>query len=131
MRVLWALTGRAPRLERVAAEELMCDATVVPLVFDGGRVVEVGDETTRFSPKVRRAIIARDQGCRAPGCRMPAQWTDIHHIVPGVGSSADDGVLHCRADHRRAHRQRWKITLHPDGTVEYRIRGRTYLSRPP
>ncbi|HVL88643.1 MAG TPA: DUF222 domain-containing protein [Actinomycetota bacterium] len=131
MRVLWALTGRAPRLSRVAAEETMCDATIVPVVFDRGRVVDVGDETTRFSPKVRRAIIARDQGCRAPGCRMPAKWSDVHHIVPGVGSTADDGILLCRADHRRAHRQRWKITLHTDGSIAYRIRGRTYLSLPP
>jgi hypothetical protein len=129
--LLWGLIGRNPKLTRVATEELLCDATIIPIITQQGRVTHVGDEAPRFSLKTRRGIIARDQGCRAPGCHAPVQHSDIHHIKPGHGNTTDDGVLHCRKDHRRAHRQNWTITLLPNGDVQYVIRGRTYLTRPP
>jgi hypothetical protein len=70
-KVLWSLAGRPARLTPLATEALMCDADVIPLVFDGGRPVAVGDASAAISSKVRSALIARDGGCRFPGCRAP------------------------------------------------------------
>jgi hypothetical protein len=78
MSVLWPLAGRPARLTSVASESLLCDASVVPVLFDRGRPVAVGDASSTITGKVRTALIARDGGCRFPGCGAPAAWCDVH-----------------------------------------------------
>jgi len=36
-RILWGLPGRAPRLSHTATEELLCDADIQTVIFDGAR----------------------------------------------------------------------------------------------
>jgi hypothetical protein len=130
LRLLWSLAGPSPRLSGVAAETLLCDPTVVPVVFDGAQPVAVGDAATPVSGKVRTALVARDGGCRFPGCGAPASWCDAHHVVPGRGRQVTDLVLLCRRCHRRAHRHRWRIRFRDDGAIDFTRRGRTYTSHP-
>jgi hypothetical protein len=111
----------------------MCDATYVPVIFDGSRPVAVGDATAPISPKMRTALIARDGGCRFPGCRAPVSWCDAHHIRARIHDGPtviDNLVLLCRRCHRRIHRYRWRITLDGDGMCEFSRQGRTYASSP-
>lgn len=129
-RLLWGLPGRSPRLSRVTAETLACDATIVPILMDGTDVLAVGDAYRTFTGKIRTAIEVRDGGCRAPGCTAPIDFCDAHHIDPGKGSNADNGALHCRSDHLRAHRYQWKITNMGSGILEYKIRGRRFITHP-
>jgi hypothetical protein len=57
------------------ARRLACDAAITPII-DGE-----ADHTSRVVPgATRRALIARDKGCRFPGCDCPPAWTDAHHI---------------------------------------------------
>ena len=57
---------------RVSAEtsrRLACDASrVVMRHDDAGRLVEIGARTRTIPPALRRALHARDRGCRFPGC---------------------------------------------------------------
>ena len=132
-RVLWALAGRTPRLTPLSTETLMCDATTIPVVFDGARPIAVGDAYAPISPKLRTALVARDGGCRFPGCPAPSAWTDAHHIVPrlaGGPTSSDNLILLCRRCHRLAHRYRWKIEWGDDGVVEFTRLHRKFASSP-
>src|SRR5579859_4453780 len=48
--------------------------------FPGSQAIEVGRATRVVSAPTRRALRARDQGCRWPGCDRPVEWTSPHHI---------------------------------------------------
>lgn len=130
MRLLWPLPGRPPRLSNVARDMILCDATLVPVVGDGTRPIAVGDAAQVISPKVRAALVARDGGCRFPGCDRPAQWTDAHHIIPGYGNQVEDLALHCRRCHLRIHSQNWRLKLHDDNSITYRRNAKTYTTHP-
>lgn len=130
MRIFQGVIGGPARMTSVAAATLLCDATIVPVLTVNGRPVAVGDAATPVTGKLRSALIARDGGCRFPGCSMPPQWTDAHHLVPGRGRTIDDVALHCRRHHRTVHRQGWTIVLHADASMTYTLRGRTYRSLP-
>jgi hypothetical protein len=132
-RLLWSLAGRPARLTPIATETLLCDATVVPVIFNGERPAAVGDAATPISSKLRSALISRDGGCRFPGCRAPVSWCDAHHIRARIHDGptvVDNLLLLCRRCHRRVHRHRWRITVRSDGAIEFSCRGRSYSSAP-
>lgn len=132
-RVLWGLAGRPPAITPLSTEVLLCDAEIIPVVFDGARPVGVGNASRTIPDKLRTAIAARDGRCRFPGCRAPVAWTDVHHIVPvsrGGPTTEDNCLLLCRRCHRTVHRYQWKITTRRDGVIDFRHRGRTFASRP-
>jgi hypothetical protein len=130
LNLLWPLRGRPPALSSVARDMLLCDATLVPVVFNGAQPVAVGDAADNISPKVRTALIARDAGCRFPGCDAPAQWCDAHHIIPGDGNQANDLILLCRRCHRRLHARNWRMKPEPDGGVTFTRRGQKHTTYP-
>jgi hypothetical protein len=66
------------------AQRIACDAQVWRAVLDPatGLPLEVGRAHRVVPHWIRKALHARDRGCRWPGCRAPAAWTDAHHLVP-------------------------------------------------
>ncbi|MGH7574169.1 MAG: DUF222 domain-containing protein [Longimicrobiales bacterium] len=68
---------------RVSAEtsrRMTCDASVVRVVHrKDGSVLDIGRKTRTISPALRRALEARDRGCRFPGCHL--RFCDAHHVV--------------------------------------------------
>ena len=66
------LEGHTEAGDGLSAEtcrRLLCDAGVVPLVEDAaGQTVDVGRKTRTIPAALRRALHARDTGCRFPGC---------------------------------------------------------------
>jgi hypothetical protein len=86
----------------------------------GSRVLNMGRSVRTFTAAQRRAILARDGGCRS--CGAPPDRCDIHHVVPwedGGLTDVDNGVAKCRRCHRQHHRLKWVDRLDPDGT--YRV----------
>jgi hypothetical protein len=56
-------------LSSETCRRLLCDAGVVPMVEDGaGKTIDVGRKTRTIPAALRRALDARDQTCRFPGC---------------------------------------------------------------
>jgi len=103
------------------------------VVFESGPPIAVGDATDPVSSKMRTALIARDAGCRFPGCHAPVSWCDAHHIRARIKDGPtviDNLIMLCRRCHRRVHRFRWQITMRDDGSVEFNRRGHTYASSP-
>ena len=133
-RVLWRVAGRRARVTPLATQLWACDAEITPIIFDQGQPIGVGETRSIIPAKVRAALIARDQGCRFPGCSAPIGWTDGHHILPrSKGGTAEitNLVMLCRRCHRRIHHRGWRIRIESDATITFRWRGRIWTSPPP
>jgi hypothetical protein len=94
------------------ARRLACDAAITPII-DGE-----ADHTSRVVPgATRRALIARDKGCRFPGCDCPPAWTDAHHIkhwADGGPTTLANLTLLCRRHHGLVHEEGWTLELAQD-----------------
>ena len=82
--------------------------------------LDLGRTTRTIPPRLRTAVIQRDQHCQFPGCTQPPSVCDVHHLIPwarGGPTSLGNLRLLCRFHHLIAiHRWGWTITCHPDGT---------------
>lgn len=68
----------------------------------------MGRKTRTIPPALRRALDARDQGCRFPGCGL--RFTEAHHLkhwADGGETSLENCVLLCRFHHRLMHEEGW------------------------
>jgi hypothetical protein len=133
-RLLWRLPGTPPALTRDAVRRLSCDADLQMLLVEGHQVLGISAPTSAIPARVRRAVQARDQGCRFPGCRAPVGWTDLHHVIPrhrGGPTTVDNLVGICRRHHTAVTEGRWQLSMTPDGTVTVRRGRHTTTSDPP
>jgi hypothetical protein len=110
--------------ERVPAEtsrRLACDASRVVMTHDGqGRLVEIGARTRTLPPALRRALLARDPGCRFPGCDRPgAQGHHVRHWASGGPTTLSNLVLLCRFHHRAVHEEGYRVARGPDGGFRF------------
>jgi hypothetical protein len=86
-----------------------------------GLPLEVG-RAHRIVPEwIRKALHARDRGCRWPGCTAPGSWCEAHHLLAwylGGKTNTDSLLLLCGFHHGLVHDglpddQRWQIFLDP------------------
>ena len=129
-----------------AVQRLACDATLRQVLTgsseardgtsdlaDGHDVLGVAAPTETIPTRVRAALWARDAGCRFPGCKAPAQWTDGHHVrwrSKGGPTTIENLVSLCRRHHRAVHEGGWRLTFTPeDGVVTVRRGDRQFSSR--
>ena len=102
------LAARAPGWDRV-----MCDPVA-------GTVLEVD----RYSPTAaqRRYLAARDQHCRAPGCRAPLSRCQIdhNHEARDGGATTLANLAHlCVRHHTLKTETAWTVSQQPDGTLRF------------
>jgi hypothetical protein len=114
-----SVTGTDVWLTPDAVSRLACDATVRRLLVDpAGIPLDLGRDVRVYTPTQRRALAARDGGCRFPGCHRPPAHTDAHHLTPwaqGGQTDLTNGLLLCRHHHRTVHEGGWAIRPdHPD-----------------
>jgi hypothetical protein len=122
---------------RVSAEtsrRVACDSGLVKIAHAAdGSVVAAGRRTRTVPPAVRRALEARDRGCRFPGCGL--RFTDAHHVkhwADGGETSLRNLVLLCRRHHRAVHEGGVRVCIDADGQVVFFTpRGKTLLGAPP
>ncbi len=105
---------------------LCCDASVQVLVKDrDGNPLHLGRQQRRTTARLRRALLARDGGCRFPGCTR-VRFLHAHHIVAwGAGGPTciDNLVLLCSAHHHAVHEGGFRLAgpapsmsfVRPDG----------------
>jgi hypothetical protein len=100
---------------------LACESPVTRVLFDSESVViDVGRSKRTVDGPTRRALAARDGGCRWPGCNRPAKWCAAHHVVHWIaGGSTDLGnlVLLCHRHHTLVHEGGWRIVRTEEGKV--------------
>ena len=114
------------RLSHETSRRLCCDASVVRLTKGAdGSILDVGRRTRTIPPALRRALEARDRGCRFPGCG--SRFTDAHHVIPwaaGGDTSLGNCVLLCKYHHRLVHEGGWTVDWWGEGRpVFYDPRG--------
>jgi hypothetical protein len=107
------LEGHHSALPIPAVERHICEAGIVPVLFDDDRrVIDIGVPKRLFTRRQRIALAARDRGCTFPECDRPPSWTEAHHLKPwseGGPTSIDNGILLCRHHHLLVHDHGWGI----------------------
>ena len=118
-------TGPIPPAD---VRRLLCDCSISRIVTGpDGLPLDVGRARRTFTPAMRRALVARDLGCKFPGCDRPPGWCEAHHVVhflDGGPTAVENGVLYCDRHHQVVHQPGWTEkfdghALHvsrPDGT---------------
>lgn len=97
------------------ARRICCDADIIPIVMRGGsQPLDVGRRQRLVTGPLRRALIARDRGCVAPGCDRPPEWCDAHHLVHwanGGATSINNTALVCGYHHTLLHQGEWTARM--------------------
>jgi Domain of unknown function (DUF222) len=110
--------------------QMCCDAELNRVVTRGpSTILDYGTTTRIASDAQYHALVARDGGCRWPGCDRPPGWTEVHHIDEVI---RDDGptnlvnlALFCTTHHHLLHTPHWHLNgdthnltiSKPDGTL--------------
>ena len=105
---------------------LACDASLVALLHRGGRPLAVGRRTRTIGPALRRALAARDRGCRFPGCDRHTHLHAHHiqHWAHGGPTELANLVQLCHRHHRLLHEGGYTLTHRADGLQFRRPDGR-------
>ena len=111
-----------PHVSAEMARRVACDGGIVKLVEDGDSVpLSIGRKSRAIPPAIRRALTARDNGCRFPGCTN-TRFVDGHHVkhwVDGGETSLDNLVLLCRHHHRLVHEGGFRCEHSAGGHVQF------------
>lgn len=124
-----------PALPVETARRFCCDASVISIVEDeDGEPLNVGRKTRSIPPALRRALNARDRGCRFPGCPNK-HYVDGHHIrhwADGGETKLANLATLCRFHHRQVHEGGVGIQVLNDGALRFVMAdGRTFDSLRP
>ncbi len=126
---------RGPGVPAETARRLSCDASVVALVENAkGEPLDIGRKSRSIPPAIRRALNARDRGCRFPGCPN-TRFVDGHHVrhwAQGGQTKLSNLVSLCRFHHRQVHEGGVVIQRLDDGALRFvRPDGRSFDSIAP
>ncbi len=104
------------------AERLCCDAAVVPMLEGAnGEPLSIGRRARTIPPAIRRAMNARDKGCRFPGCNH-TRFLHGHHIRHWAHqgeTSLGNLVTLCSFHHTLVHEGGFTIAGNPDGELVF------------
>ncbi|MDX1563625.1 MAG: DUF222 domain-containing protein, partial [Gammaproteobacteria bacterium] len=107
-----------PRLAVETARRLACDGALVGLVESAdGEPLNVGRKTRAIPPTIKRALKARDGGCRFPGCTH-TRFTEGHHVehwADGGETKLDNLITLCHHHHHLIHEGGFGLTRTDDG----------------
>jgi hypothetical protein len=103
-------------------KRLPCDCSFVTVFEDAnGHPLDVGRKQRTVSTSLRRALHARDRGCRFPGCHRK-RYLDGHHIdhwIDGGETSPGNTTLLCTYHHRLLHEGAFSIVKEADDTLRF------------
>ena len=93
---------------------------ITPLIYRIDGRVQAEGKTRSIPRRMRRAVLARDGGCRWPGCTR-RRFVDIHHVVfwsNGGRTEPSNLVTICRFHHRLVHEGGYRLENRPSGRVQ-------------
>jgi len=95
-----------------SVKRLCCDGNAVVIVEnEDGEPLSIGRKTRTVPTAIKRALRARDRGCRFPGCHH-TRFVDAHHIThwsAGGETGLDNLMLLCSRHHRLIHEGGFRI----------------------
>jgi hypothetical protein len=108
-------------LSAATARRVACEADIIPVVLGGpSHVLDIGRADRYFTPAQRLALAQRDHGCSYPGCTVPPQWCEAHHVVHWLHGGVTDlgnGALLCGRHHTIVHQVGLTATVLPDEVI--------------
>ncbi|WP_158253149.1 HNH endonuclease signature motif containing protein [Cryobacterium sp. Y62] len=109
------IEGNPAPVSAETIERHLCDTGYLGILFSQtGQPLNVGRDERLFNREQRRALAARDGGCRWPGCDQSPSWSESHHVENWADlglSNIDHAILLCAHHHMLLHNQHWKILL--------------------
>ena len=117
-----AVSADGSELDATAVATLTCDSVVQRVLMASSKLLNLGREVRTATAAQRRAIVARDRHCRAPGCRTKPKHCDVHHIdhwINGGRTDVERMVLLCGTHHREFHKPGYRIEL--SGQAEFTV----------
>jgi hypothetical protein len=115
-----AVLEQGPVLGDSVAARLCCDGSLVPILQDAhGEPLRIGRKRRVVNPALKRALKARDRGCRFPGCDE-VRFVDAHHIrhwAHGGATSLENLVLLCSRHHTFVHEGGYTVRRTMEGLV--------------
>ena len=110
-------------IPRATLERLCCDAGVVQLMEgEHGEPLSIGRRSRIVPPAIGRAMNARDQGCRFPGCTHE-HFLHAHHIQHWSRQgerSLKNLVTLCSFHHTLLHEGGYSVRRLADGCYEFK-----------
>jgi hypothetical protein len=116
------MLDEGPSIAPETAQRLSCDSSVVRMTEREGETVSIGRRARAVPPPMRRALRARDGGCRFPGCEN-RRFVDAHHLqhwAQGGETKLDNLVLLCRRHHRLVHEGGYSVEPLSDRRLRFR-----------
>jgi len=111
-----------PHVTAESARRIACDGSITVLIEDhAGEPLSIGRKTRAIPPAMRRALRARDKGCRFPGCTN-TQFIDGRHIkhwADGGETSMENLLQLCRRHHRLVHEGGFACQRLPEGKIAF------------
>jgi uncharacterized protein DUF222/HNH endonuclease len=111
-----------PPLALATVRRLCCDGTAVG-ILEGrdGEPLNIGRKSRAIPPAIRRAMLARDGGCRFPGCDR-TRFCDGHHVkhwANGGETKLGNLVTLCSFHHTQVHEGGFRVTVTDDGVFVF------------
>jgi len=112
-----------PHVTAVTSQRIACDCSIVGIKEgENGEPLSIGRRSRTIPPPMRRALRARDGGCRFPGCTN-TRFVDGHHIkhwADGGETSLDNLILLCRHHHHLVHEGGFTCERKADGEILFK-----------
>ncbi len=114
-------TGGGHAICPETARRLGCDAGLVAVHRRAGRALSVGRRSRTIPAHIRRAIEARDRGCRFPSCnqRYYLHGHHIEHWAHGGETSEANLVMLCHHHHTLVHEGGYSIRRLQGGRLSF------------
>ncbi|HWF25295.1 MAG TPA: DUF222 domain-containing protein [Solirubrobacteraceae bacterium] len=114
--------ANGPGLAPETVRRLGCDASLVRIVERDGQPLSVGRRMRTIPPALRRALRAREEGCRFPGCTH-RRFLHAHHIkhwAHGGETTLENLVTLCSHHHRLVHEGGFGVERVDSRSVRFR-----------
>ena len=114
---------------------LCCQAKIIPMVLSGdGKPLDVGRDQRLANREQRRALRTLHQTCAFPGCEIPFDDCDVHHVLWWElfgRTDLSNMVPLCARHHHLCHEGGWQLSIDQLRTISVRRPdGTSWLTRP-
>jgi len=101
----------------------LCDAEIIPQILGSGNVILDRGRAIRTYPNSVKRDLAAYGSCSIPDCRIPAAYTDGHHLVwwsHGGKTSSQNATLLCPKCHSLVHKGVWTPVFDAHGRLYWK-----------
>ena len=105
-------TANGDRIPAHIVRRIAENANLQRIMATGNHILNLGRAVRYFTDDQYKALVARDGGCRWPGCHIPASWCEIDHLIPDTAGGPTDlnnAALWCCHHHHEKHRPGVKV----------------------